>query len=100
MSFLNIIEKLSEKFMGAFEQTESRIKRTMDLIENKIELVIKRIKKKLLRVVFELTLFAIGIVFLLAGLVKFFTRFFPLDAVLIVTAAACLYMVLMLHMAK
>ena len=100
MNLGEIIRNLKEGFESITERTESHITRISQMVESRIHLMLKRIRRKILRMMIEAVFLGLGIVLVIAGIVMFFIRFFPPDVVLVLAGIACLYIVMMLHWLK
>ncbi|MBU0627753.1 MAG: hypothetical protein KKC75_01065 [Nanoarchaeota archaeon] len=93
----DILKNLSDGFLNIAEKTESGFKRAVSILEDRAELMLRRIKKKVFRLVFEVIFFSAGIVLLLAGVLLFLKRFLPADIVLIGAGIVCLYILMLMH---
>jgi hypothetical protein len=69
-------------------------------IENIINYNIVKARKTLLKIAIQFILFAVSLVFLLSGVVLFFSRFFPMDLVLVLGGALILYAALLFNVIK
>lgn len=92
-----ILKSLSGGFLDIAERTESGFRKAISILEERAELMIRRIKRKIFKLVFELIFFSAGIILLLAGLLLFLKRFLPLDIVLIGVGIICLYILMIMH---
>ncbi|MFH1510544.1 MAG: hypothetical protein ABIF10_02545 [Candidatus Woesearchaeota archaeon] len=82
------------ELIGRIEKLFSQITRN---IEGFIDYEVQRLRKKLMKIALQGTILAAGIIFILAGAALFFSRFFSLDAVLIVGGLILLYIALLLN---
>ena len=90
MSFFRTIERFIERF-GSFAEKSKAIADSIQGLEKRIDYNIKMLKKRLFAGAFEFLFFLVGVVFLVAGAVLFFSRYYPIDAVLAAAGILCLY---------
>jgi hypothetical protein len=100
MKFKDMIENLSEFFGNVAAKTEMQVKRALDTAEHRIELLIRRVKRKVMKAVFEILFFALSFVLLLAALIIFLGRYFSYDLIFLGAGLLCLYIALMIKIVK
>ena len=85
------------KLNGSVEDT---INNYAMAIERKVDFLIKNVDSVFLKKALQVIFLALSITSVMAGIVLFFSRFFPLDATLIVLGGLCLYVILLFKMMK
>lgn len=85
------------EIIGRIEKLLGQVTRN---IEGFIDYEVYRLRKKLLRIALQGTILAAGIIFTLAGGALFFSRFFPLDIVLLVGGAILIYIAILINIWK
>ncbi len=96
----NILRAFSGGFERAFESLEFGLYRIFGSMELKTSEFLIKAKGMLLRALLEITLMTASVFLLIAGLMVFFLRFFPLDTILIGTGLMMLIFVLLLRSMK
>lgn len=100
MSIGSIIDNIYSGFSGFLGKIDNEFRKTVDILEAKTDLIFRKIKKKMFRVIFEGVFFVASLSFLLLGAVLFFRRFFPLDLVLVAAGVLCLYALMLFRWLK
>ncbi|GEM_PF-5294399 len=92
------------KLSKTADEIESYIIRMVSEVENRIiasvERVKRNIKKGIIKLFIQSIMFMVSLAFIISGAVLFFSRFFPLDLVLLVSGAALLYVSLLFGILK
>lgn len=71
---------------------EDSLLNTIAGIESTINYHIIKVRRKITHFIIQMVLLIISVLFILIGAVLFFSRFFPIDGVLLVGGAALLYL--------
>ena len=100
MKLHRIFSSFLDGMDSAFDRTESKFSRILYGIEYKVGRLIKNIRRKIFRTIIQITVLAASLIVLGAGIILFFLRFFPADAVLIGAGIIGLYIVMMLNWMK
>ncbi|MBW2980081.1 hypothetical protein KY360_01515 [Candidatus Woesearchaeota archaeon] len=69
-------------------------------IERKVDLLVERVDNIFLRKALQVIFLAFSITSVMVGVILFFSRFFPLDVILIVSGGLCLYLTLLFKMMR
>lgn len=100
MRLSDLIDDVRDMFSRAEDRVQEAITDITDRIRYEVKVELGRIKKWVFVSVFQIVLYALGIILAIGAITVFAARFLPIDLVLLIEAAILIYVAVMLHLIR